>query len=352
MRKVLAVAMTIGLALSFFVSKPAAAAGTLTFASFNVCKVGCAAPAPTWEVRRDRVGRVIGESGADVIGLQEATNNATAIAKTQVDDIKALVQPLGFAALNIDPTSTDNECRRPRDAAGQLAGPSPCDNTAMLIYRTSTVAEYDTPVGSNAGRVLAGSIVAGMGPDSSSRSVEWGYLRGLNGAGPFLAISAHTDSAKNPQSESDRVTFATALAAWVNNMNAAHGMPATTPAVLMADLNSYAKRQPNGAQKVLTNQGWRDAFDAPVKENIQYSSINYNPLLVDGSGYPARPYVFKKSKRNKLGQATRIDYIMTWGPSTQITSYKVMIYLNPDGSFNQDYQASDHQMVRAVIQFS
>mgnify|MGYP003342883276 CR=1 FL=1 len=117
-------------------------------------------------------------------------------------------------------------------------------------------------------------------------------------------------------------------------MNAAHGMPATTPAVLMADLNSYAKRQPNGAQKILTNLGWQDSWNAPSRTNIQYSSINYNPQLADGSGFPAKPYVFKKSKRNPLGQATRIDYIMTLGPGVKAVDYKLVIYTNGDGTFN------------------
>jgi endonuclease/exonuclease/phosphatase family metal-dependent hydrolase len=324
---------------------------SLTFATWNVCKVGCAAPAPAWETRRDRIGRVIAESGADVLGLQEITNYGTAIAKTQVDDVKALLAPLGYAAVTIDPNSADNGCRRPRDANGQLAGPSPCENTAMLLYRTSSVAEFDTPSGSNAGRIMAGDIVGGMSPDSATRSIEWAYLRGLNGAGPFLAFSMHTDSAKTAQSEADRVALANALGAWANNMNAAHGMPASTPVVMMADLNSYAKRQPNGAQKIMTNQGWQDSWNAPSRANIQYSTINYNPMLADGSGFPVRPYVFRKSKKNRLGEATRIDYIMAWGPGVKAVDYRVVIYLNADGTFNQDYQGSDHQMVRAVLQF-
>ena len=80
MRRILAVAMALAAGMVLLVARPAAAAGTLVFASWNVCKVGCAAPAPSWEIRRDRVARVIAESGADVIGLQEATNNPTATA--------------------------------------------------------------------------------------------------------------------------------------------------------------------------------------------------------------------------------------------------------------------------------
>ena len=106
------------------------------------------------------------------------------------------------------------------------------------------------------------------------------------------------------------------------------------------------------SQKILTNLGWQDSWNAPSRTNIQYSSINYNPQLADGSGFPAKPYVFKKSKRNPLGQATRIDYIMTLGPGVKAVDYKLVIYVNGNGTFNQDYQGSDHQMIRATLQFS
>ena len=75
-----------------------AASGNLVFASFNVCKIACAAPAPSWDIRRDRVARVIGESGAEVVGLQEATNNPTTTAKTQVADIQTLLAPAGYVS--------------------------------------------------------------------------------------------------------------------------------------------------------------------------------------------------------------------------------------------------------------
>ena len=83
----------------------------LTFASFNVCKVGCGdAQGLPWDVRRDRVGRVITESGADVVGLQEATNNGTAWAKTQVEDIAGLIAPAGYALAQFPDSA--NACKR------------------------------------------------------------------------------------------------------------------------------------------------------------------------------------------------------------------------------------------------
>ena len=326
-----------------------AASGNLVFATFNVCKVACAAPAPSWDIRRDRVARVIGESGADVVGIQEATNNPTTAAKTQVEDIQTLLAPAGYVSPFF--TVDSNECRRPRDSQGELTGPSPCDNSAALLFRAATVEQVTTPSGlPSAGIVQVGSIAPGIDPVSAARSVAWAYLRGKNGAGPFLAISLHTDSNKDVVAENSRVAVGKALGGWVNWMNSIQGM-GDTPTILMADLNSYAKRQPRGAQMALTSAGWIDAHSARSRRNIMYSTINYNPLLgADAQGFPAAPYKFHKTKKNPRGEATRIDYIMGYGTGLRVIDYEVVVYLNGK-AFNTDYQASDHQMVKATFAF-
>jgi endonuclease/exonuclease/phosphatase family metal-dependent hydrolase len=323
---------------------------SLVFASFNVCKVDCAAPAPPWDVRRERVARVIAETGTDVIGLQEATNNPTSTAKTQAEDIAALAAPLGYRTPTYPIEA--NECRRPRTSSGQLAGPSPCDNTAMLLFRDSSVDQVALPGGhASAGVVMTSTISTAADGLSAARSVAWAYLQGANGTGPFLAISMHNDNAKTPEAEASRVAIARELDAWAQGWNAARGM-AGVPVVLMADLNSYAKRQPNGAQRVLVDAGWTDAAAAPVKRNVQFSTINYNPMLgINEQGFPARPYQFRTSKRNPVLNATRIDYVMARGAGVRPLDYEVVIRLNPNGTFSADYQASDHQMVRATLAF-
>ena len=323
---------------------------SLVFASFNVCKVDCAPPAPSWDVRRDRVARIINETGADVIGLQEATNNPTTTAKTQAEDIANLAAAGGFRTPQYPIEA--NECRRPRNAAGQLAGPSPCDNTAMLLYRASTVQQVDLAGGQpSAGILLTSSIAPSVDPLSAIRSVAWAYLQGTNGTGPFLAVSVHTDSAKTPEAEASRVAIGSALDDWAAAWNAQHGM-AGAPVVLMADLNSYRKRQPQGVQQVLVDQGWVDAAEAPQKRNVQFSTINYNPLLgVNEQGFPAKPYEFRTSRKKPVLDATRIDYVMAKGEGVEPLDYEVVIRLNTDGTFATDYQASDHQMVRATLMF-
>jgi endonuclease/exonuclease/phosphatase family metal-dependent hydrolase len=275
MRRFLALGVTAAVGLTLFTAPPAAAAGTLVFASYNVCgaKPGpaqCTNGATPWESRREKSARVIAESGADVLGLQEVNNQPTAGVKTHTEDVTRLIAPAGYVPVTI--ADADNECRRPRDAAGQLAGPSPCETTAMLAYKSSTVSQFATPQGSSAGRVMLQSIAGPMDPGSATRSVEWGYLKGNNGAGPFLAISLHTDSDKGAGAEAARIAVGNALAGWVTQLNASRGMTGT-PVILMADLNSYAVRQPNGIQKVLTNAGWIDAFTAKVKKNVQYPRV-------------------------------------------------------------------------------
>jgi hypothetical protein len=121
-----------------------------------------------------------------------------------------------------------------------------------------------------------------------------------------------------------------------------------TPAILLADLNSFAKRQPNGAQKVLTDSGWVDAFTARSKTNIRYSTINYNPRVPDGAGFPANAYEFRPTRKNPLGAATRIDYIMTLGAGITPARYEHVMHLTGK-AFNPEYQASDHQMVKAAL---
>lgn len=323
---------------------------SLVFASFNVCKVDCAPPAPSWDVRRDRVARIINETGADVIGLQEATNNPTTTAKTQAEDIANLAAAGGFRTPQYPIEA--NECRRPRNAAGQLAGPSPCDNTAMLLYRASTVQQVDLAGGRpSAGILLTSSIAPAVDPLSAIRSVAWAYLQGTNGTGPFLAVSMHTDSAKTAEAEASRVAIGSALDDWAAAWNAQHGMTGT-PVVLMADLNSYRKRQPQGVQQVLVDEGWVDAAEAPQKRNVQFSTINYNPLLgVNEQGFPAKPYEFRTSRKKPVLDATRIDYVMAKGEGIEPLDYEVVIRLNTDGTFATDYQASDHQMVRATLMF-
>ncbi len=316
----------------------AAPAPTLTFATFNVCKSECAPPAPAWSVRRDRVANVIEASGADVIGLQEATNwpvgtqTSTAagrersVSLPQWQDIANLSAPAGYVA----PVQDGPRCRV--DFA--------CTHTARLMFNGRTVQQADVS-GSSAGDATLGEI-ARTGTAADSRQVAWAYLQGRNGAGPFLALSAHLETAKTAAGEASRVAFGRGLDAWVVRMNAERGVPGL-PVVLMGDFNSYDARQPHGIQRVLRDAGWQDAWNAPSRTNIGINSVNYSPT--SRSGWPVRPI------RNPSGVASRIDYIVFRGAGLSATRYEVMARLDAAGRYLEPYRASDHNLLRAAIAF-
>jgi endonuclease/exonuclease/phosphatase family metal-dependent hydrolase len=252
-----------------------------------------------------------------------------------------------------------------RDSEG-VRLPSPCENTARLLFRSSTVEQAATGNGTpSAGITTLGGvqntangelrefpgITTGLTPESAKRSVAWAYLRPRDGGTPFLAVSLHTDNTKDAAHELDRVAIARALGAWTEAMNSVHDMDGA-PVVLMADLNSFAKRQPQGAQRVLVDTGWIDSFTAPFKRNIRYSTINYSATRVtEAQGFPTRPALTKRTKANPTGAATRIDYIFVKGASVRPVSYEVVIRLDSKGAFVTDYQGSDHQMVKAIVTF-
>jgi exonuclease III len=144
--------------------------------------------------------------------------------------------------------------------------------------------------------------------------------------------------------EDDRNAIARRLGPWANSLNAQMGINAPTT-VLMADLNSFKDRQPRGAQFTLTKNGWKDSWNAKKRINIQYSTINVTPDTRKFGGWPPKP-----NMRWDKGAGTRIDYIMAKGPAT-FTEYEVMLWVNANGTFNTNYQASDHQAIRAVVKF-
>lgn len=325
MRRVL-LGLVLATAIVGLVPTPAASATapSLTFATWNVCKLDCPSPAPSWEVRRERVARVLGDARADVIAVNEATNNRYG-ARTQWEDIQSLVADDGYAS----PVIQDDRCSL-----------TDCDNTARLLFTPSTVTQLDfgpslPSAGSWPIRDIAPTIRA-----YPYRQVTWAYLAGRNGAGAFLAVSAHLTNDKSASGEQHRVAFGRALTSWTTAMNVARGL-AGAPVVLMGDLNSFDARQPKGVQRVLRGAGWKDAHSAPKRRNIDINTVNYD---ISTAGWPSKPI------RNATGVASRIDYILFRGP-VRATSYEVVVRLLPNGRYDPAYQASDHNMVRATLAF-
>jgi endonuclease/exonuclease/phosphatase family metal-dependent hydrolase len=326
LRRVL-VSLAIGAALVAAQAPPAATAPApqLTFAAWNVCKLDCPAPAPSWDVRRERVARVINASGADIVAVNEATNNRVG-SRTQWDDIRALVAEGGYSS----PVIEDDRCAS-----------TDCDNTARLLFNPSTVEQIGFGGAfPSAGSWPIGDIAPAIGA-YPYRQVTWAYLNGRDGAGAFLAISAHLTNDKSSAGEQHRVAFGRALTGWAAAMNAERGLTGA-PVVLMGDLNSFDARQPKGVQRVLRGSGWKDAHTAPKRRNIDIHTINY--AVAGSTGWPSKPI------RNATGVASRLDYILYRGP-VKATSYEVVVRLLPNGRYDPAYQGSDHNMVRATLAF-
>ena len=302
----------------------------IAFLTFNVCHSECKDPAPAWNVRNSRIAKVIVDSNVDVVGLQEVTNWQVDGATTQWGDIQRLLAADGF----IGPKVSDqyNICTK--------SNRQPCVDTARILFDSKRLEQLNSINGlPAAGYSTLEAIAPGIELNASNRTVAWAYLREFTGK-PFLAMSLHMDSDRTVSAEDARRDVAEGLNLWVEDLNRSIGIDPSA-VVLMADLNSYDARQSDGAQTVLRQQGWTDAWNAPDKRNVMYSTINYTPDTQHYGGWPPRPRPFSDI-------ATRIDYIFSRG-NADVVDYEVMLWLNPDGTFDADYQASDHQSVRATL---
>ena len=297
----------------------------ITVATYNVCKLQCAAPAPSWEIRRDRIARVITSSLADVIAIEEATNWKMSDGISQWQDIQNLVAPAGYRA----PTLQDNRCVHQR-----------CVNTARLLYNRYMVDQVRFTSMASAGDLPLDQFTSAPLTVDPHRQVSWGYFTPKGTSEMFLAISAHLTNAKTAAGEADRLAFSRGLDSWVNAMNAERGLT-NVPVVMMGDLNSFDVRQPRGVQAELRNAGWKDAYDAQTSTNRSFNTVNYGKLL--RSGWPNRPVIAKNRP------PSRIDYVFTKGPIAP-WSYEVVAHVNPNGTFKPEYQGSDHLMVRAALE--
>jgi endonuclease/exonuclease/phosphatase family metal-dependent hydrolase len=302
----------------------------ISFLTFNVCKSDCKDPAPSWQIRRDRIARVINEADVSIVGLQEVTNWDVSGTVSQWQDLQDLLEPTGFVSPVVD--SQFNECPR--------KGENVCANTARILYQEQDLTQLNTLDGQPAaGYSTLGDISSGIDVNARDRSVAWSYLETTTGQ-DLLVISLHMDEDKSTPGEDSRVAIASGLKSWSSELDQRVGLQPKT-VVLLADLNSYAARQPSGAQAVLRSEGWQDAFGADTVVNSNFSTVNYTPDTISYGGWPPRPRPYNRD-------ATRIDYIFALG-NVQFLDYEVMIWVNPDGTFDEDYQASDHQSVRATL---
>lgn len=304
---------------------------SLTFATFNITKANSTA-VPSWAKRREAIGRTINESNSDVIGLQEASaitvTGAGGKRMTQWSDVQEIAAAGGYVGTNVDV----DKCQ-----------PNNCIHSAHILFKTEKIKQVDLPNDlPSAGQGRLSDIVDGL-RYAKNREFAWAYLDGLNGSGAFLTISLHLNNEKNTSGKKDRELVGKAITKWAEDLNTASGM-AGTPIVLLGDFNSYDAREPKGMLYVLEKADWNDSFEAPTNEYKFFGDAYTTSYTKSNrSGWPKRPIT--------SSDPVRIDYVMYKGDRLHADAYQVALRLKADGTFDNNYRASDHMMVQAIIRF-
>jgi len=91
---------------------------------------------------------------------------------------------------------------------------------------------------------------------------------------------------------------------------------------------------------------WGRVHPNPRKCDKQGPFVPSRTSALWPDGFPSPPRVQKITKRNPLGEVPRIDYVMGLGATPVI--YETVMHIT-GRAFNPDFQASDHQMIKAVM---
>ena len=340
---------------------------TITAATYNVCKVNCSTKYP-WAQRRNAVVRTIAEAAPDVVAVQEAPTLPWR-GTTQWADLTMLLSQAGFqqpsdrdgcsdgctrgAHLYFNPTRVrPYSIMRP---SGQPEPPAQCmvylnnpnlpedmSGREFRDWRTYRCRDFlgysatqDVGVGMGSQRELTG---IGWGP-IQDRNVSWAYLQDIATGGVFLAVSVHLPTEKTAKGEDVRQSVARALPGWIDSLNADRGLTGV-PVLIMGDLNSYAARQPRGAQWILGQAGYVDAFEAPDRLNARFGTVNYTPRIRKWDGFPPKPFKYAR-------EASRIDYVFATNGVVPLR-HEVTLHL-VGGKFDPAYRGSDHNLVRTQL---
>ena len=293
----------------------------ITVATYNVCKVSCMGGRFTWAKRRKAVARTVAAADPAVLAVQEAPTLPWR-GTTQWADLTRVLSQRGYR-----PTSTKDGCT------------SGCTRGAHLYFDPDRVRLFraqQRAAGMESQRRLSGAQWGGI----QDRNLSWAYLQDIASGGVFLAVSLHLPNEKTSQGEWVRKRTAAGVAAFTRQLNARRGLTGI-PVIVMGDLNSYASRQPQGAQQVFYDGGFVDAFETPERTNAHFPTANYTLATRHWNGFPPSPFRYS-------GWASRIDYVLGAG-GVRPRSYEVFLKLRADGRFNNRFRGSDHNLVRAGL---
>lgn len=331
-RALISVLVGLGLALLAATPAPAGSSGAigtytvsdsaLRVATYNVLKVNSGKGQFVWANRRAALQRTVATIAPDILAVQEA-NTQKWNGMRHIDDVMNVLGAVGYQIASADFTGC----------------PLTCTRGAHIFYnparaRLAELPGSTVPVAGMVGMSVIGQI--GLGP-IQDRAVSWAFMSPMGSDRVTLVISVHLATEKNALGEAARVGVAARLRPWADSMIAASGRPAEI--VIAGDFNSYDRRQPLGAQRILADSGLINSYNAPVRVNGDIGSVNMAPKIAKFKGFPPAPYRYRAN-------TTHIDYVFS---TVAPLRHEVVAFLLPDGSFDNAYRASDHNMVVADL---
>jgi endonuclease/exonuclease/phosphatase family metal-dependent hydrolase len=280
-------------------------------ASYNVQSVTASITGHPWSERRTRVAANIQYSGADLIGLQEAT--AAKSSNWQQQDIASLLSQEQYGGYQMA-GSLPTDYRYDFDIYDAWFYYRPQQLTLMQVHTVSPRDELK---------------VAGWPSSLPDQHAAWAQFR-INATGAtFYALNVHLPVAASTELKTRE---ADALSTFIQQR--AQG----APIVFMGDLNAAPLRDGYCASSKLVELGWNDTTTAPERVNFQLQTVNA-PI-----SYPTLP------ERALNVNKGRIDYILTRNMGGALR-YKNQNVLRPDGSVDITYQGSDHNLQWADLLF-
>lgn len=289
-------------------------------ASYNICKADCPTAPVSWSARRKAVFKTLRKSRADVMAVQEVSTKYA-----QRTQLARAMDKSGYTL------ASDGLVRRPADAGCTET----CVRTTGILFKRGTVQNLQLPTGGPGSGVvslksLTGAAAWGNIPD---RTFSWALLEHVPTRQPFLVASVHFANEKTPLGERSRQASARAVAEWLRNSARQWGF-ANIPLVVAGDLNSFELRNPRGAQRIFSQDGFVDGYDARRHKKGHFPTANH---AYGSGGWPASPPTF-------TGEPPRIDYIFAAGVGQPVT-YGVAVKQLRNGKFNPKYRGSDHNLV-------
>jgi endonuclease/exonuclease/phosphatase family metal-dependent hydrolase len=192
-----------------------------------------------------------------------------------------------------------------------------------IYVRTDKVAVIES------GLVPSSELVSGYSSSLENRYYAWAKLQVRDTGEYFYAVSMHLLS--QSAGKGIRLALTRAMLSYIDKLN-----PQGYPVVLGGDLNAgFLGRDNFEAPDAIRAAGYIDTASANRRSNVVHSTSN--------NGFPSRP-------KSYAYVGTRIDYLFvknTNGAGPIV--YANQGPLNSNGTFNQSYYGSDHNLQWAVI---